>query len=119
MRSLLDQPEGGSIPDCGKSMTESQGSEGMGSLGSQTRRHMRVSGRGKGQCWRGSRARVMGAPPTRLRRPDFIQLVMGSIRSGGATFHKDPSGGSVDGAEGAVGRMKGLSRPEAGLTVDG
>lgn len=80
---------------------------------------MRVRGRGKGRCWEGSRAQVTGAPPTRLRRLDFIQRVMGAIRSGRATFHKDPSGGSVEGAGGAVGGMKGPSRPEAGPTVDG
>lgn len=59
-----------------------------------------------------------GAPPTRLKRLDFIQGLMGATGRDAATFRKDPSRGSIAGAKEAVGRMDAPSRPEVGPTVD-
>lgn len=114
IRTSLDQPEGESIPDRGKSRTKAQRSDRTGSVCSRTRRHVRVSDRGKGRRWGVSRAWVMGAPPTRLKWLHFIQGVMGATGRGAPTFHQDPSGGGLAGAKEAVGRMDVPSRPEGG-----
>lgn len=84
-------------------------SDRRGSLRSWTIRHVRVSGRGKRQCWRVSR--VM-EPTREMEQLDSFPRVMGATRLD--DFHKDPSGGRRAGSTLCLH----LSRPKVGLAME-